>query len=92
MPFVLEANEIEQNERVSRLAALFSGSGWAIFEQELKEMREIAALKVEDITRQPVKDLNELNLAVCGRIALDIVFLKIAELQEELEQSAISPE
>jgi len=79
------------NSRISRLSALFSCSGWALFEQELKEMREIALFKIEDVTRQPVTDANVLNLAICERNALDLIFLKIVELQEELEPDAISP-
>lgn len=81
------------NQRIIKLAALFSSGGWALFEQELKEMRELSSFKIEDLTRQPVTDLNELNLAVCRRNALDMVFGKIAELQEEfLEEGAISPD
>lgn len=80
-------------QRNLKLTALFNSGGWAIYEQELKEMLEISHLKIQEVTRQPVTDLNALNLAICQRNALEMLFCKIAELQEELlGDSAISPD
>lgn len=82
-----------ENQRYIKLTALFSSGGWALYEQELKEMHELALLKIQEVTRQPVTDLSQLNLAICQRNALDMLFCKIAELQEEiLGDSAISPD
>lgn len=83
----------EDFQRKLKLTALFSSGGWKLFENELKEMREFAEIELRNLTQQPVSsdELNKLNLAIARRHALNAVFFKIANLQEELEDSVNPP-
>lgn len=86
----LTQEDVAENERFARntkLAALFTSEGWKVFENELVEERSQVCALIDRLTALPITDVRDLNLAIARRYALDAIFLKVAELQEELEPS-----
>jgi undecaprenyl pyrophosphate synthase len=76
--------------RNSHLAVLFSSEGWKIFEDELKELMSMVKDDMEQITTQPLLNTNDINMCIARKNALNMVSLKIQELQEDLDNPANS--
>ena len=89
----MEYEEMSDDQKYLRnnsLAVMFSSEGWKVFTDELKGLMEMVNFDMDQLTQQPLMNVNDVNLCIARRNALKMVDLKIQELQEDLESPANS--